>query len=115
MVTSSMLGTFRRDAKTRVAHFLCEMASRLHACRGADDFVFDLPINQTQLGEVTALTAVHVNRTLQSLRAEGLVEWHRQVIRIPQWSALADRAEFDPAYLQRPDAGTPRVRIVAAS
>jgi CRP-like cAMP-binding protein len=90
----------RRDAKTRIAHLLCEMASRLHADSGANDFVFDLPVSQNQLADATALTAVHVNRTLQSLRADGLVEWHQRVIRLPRWDALVDRAEFDPAYLQ---------------
>lgn len=105
----------RRDAKTRVAHLICELASRLHAASGTDDFVFDLPINQTQLAEATALTAVHVNRTLQSLRADGLLEWHQRVIRVCKWKALAERAEFDPAYLQSEQAGRPRLRIVQAS
>jgi hypothetical protein len=72
----------------------------LHADSGANDFVFDLPVSQNQLADATALTAVHVNRTLQSLRADGLVEWHQRVIRLPRWDALVDRAEFDPAYLQ---------------
>src|SRR5690348_5711583 len=32
----------RRDAKARIAHLLCEMATRLHATGGGSDFVFDL-------------------------------------------------------------------------
>src|SRR5579884_2374977 len=64
----------RRDAKTRVAHLICELATRLHAGTGANDFAFDLPIKQAQLAEATALTAVHVNRTLQSLRTDGLLD-----------------------------------------
>jgi CRP-like cAMP-binding protein len=105
----------RRDAKTRIAHLICEMATRLHAREGANDFVFDLPITQTQLAEATALTAVHVNRTLQSLRADGLVEWHQRLIRIPQWDALVERAEFDPAYLQAQLLPEQRLRILQAS
>lgn len=106
----------RRDAKTRVAHLLCEMATRLHAGDGGrNDFTFDLPITQAQLAEATAMTSVHVNRTLQSLRAEGLVEWHQRVIRLPQWGALKDRAEFDPAYLQMQGDPRQRLRIVQAS
>jgi CRP-like cAMP-binding protein len=105
----------RRDAKTRVAHLLCEMATRLDAQKGATDFVFDFPITQTQLAEATALTAVHVNRTLQSLRAEGLVEWHQRLIRVPDWDALVERAEFDPSYLQTQVQPEQRIRIVQAS
>ncbi|HJT21170.1 MAG TPA: Crp/Fnr family transcriptional regulator [Nitrospira sp.] len=105
----------RRDAKTRIAHLLCEMATRLHADDGSDDFVFDLPVTQTQLADATAMTAVHVNRTLQSLRADGLVEWHQRVIRLPQWDALVSRAEFDPAYLQTQVRPEQRMRIVQAS
>jgi len=105
----------RRDAKTRIAHLLCEMATRLHATGAANDFVLDFPVTQTQLGEATALTAVHVNRTLQSLRADGLVEWHHRVIRLPQWDALMERAEFDPAYLQAQLKPEQRLRIVQAS
>jgi hypothetical protein len=90
----------RRDAKTRIAHLLCELATRLRVTRAGNDFVFDLPVTQTQLAEATAMTAVHVNRTLQSLRADGLIEWHQRVIRVPDWDALSARAEFDPAYLQ---------------
>lgn len=105
----------RRDAKTRVAHLLCELASRLHATTGANDFVFDLPITQTQLAEATAMTVVHVNRTLQSLRADGLIEWHQRLIRVPQWDALVERAEFDPAYLQDHVRPEQRLRIVQAS
>jgi CRP-like cAMP-binding protein len=105
----------RRDAKTRIAHLICELATRLHATSAGNDLVFDLPITQTQLGEATALTAVHVNRTLQSLRADGLIEWHHRVIRVPQWDALVERAEFDPAYLQAQLRPEQRLRIVQAS
>jgi CRP-like cAMP-binding protein len=102
----------RRDAKTRIAHLLCEMATRLHATAGENDFVFDFPVTQTQLAEATAMTAVHVNRTLQSLRADGLIEWHQRVIRMPRWDALMERAEFDPAYLQAQLRPEQRLRIV---
>lgn len=104
----------RRDANTRVAHLICEMATRLHVNGHRDDFVFDLPITQAQLAEATALTSVHINRTLQSLRTDGLIEWHQRVVRIPSWEALVDLAEFDDAYL-RPQPNTEqRLRIAHA-
>lgn len=102
----------RRDAKTRVAHLLCEMATRLGATTYGNDFVFDFPVTQSQLGEATALTAVHVNRTLQSLKADGLVEWHQRAVRVIQWDALMKRGEFDPGYLQTQMKPEQRLRIV---
>ena len=90
----------RRDGRTRIAHLLCEMATRLADKPTGNDFVFDFPVTQMQLADATAMTAVHVNRTLQTLRADGLIEWQQRVIRVPDWSALAAFAEFDPAYLQ---------------
>lgn len=104
----------RRDAQTRIAHLICEIAMRLHADAG-DNLIFDLPVTQTQLADATALTAVHVNRTLQSLRAEGLITWHQSVITVPRWDALAQRGEFDPAYLQTQLKPECRLRIVQAS
>lgn len=105
----------RREAKARIAHLICEIAIRLGANRAGNDFAFDLPVTQTQLGEATALTSVHVNRTLQSLRSEGLIEWHQRVIRVPHWDALQQIAEFDPAYLQADVRPEQRLRIVQAS
>ncbi len=105
----------RRDARTRVAHLICEMATRLGVTANRNDIVFDFPVTQTQLAEATALTAVHVNRTLQGLRADGLVEWHQGLVRLPRWDALAEIAEFDPAYLQSDVRPEQRLRIVAAN
>ncbi|NUR44755.1 MAG: Crp/Fnr family transcriptional regulator [Sphingomonas sp.] len=103
----------RRDAKMRVAHLLCEMASRLGAMvEGLDDIVFDLPVTQTQVADATALTPVHVNRTLQSLRAERLVDWHQRVVRLPRLKALMRLAEFDSDYLQSDVKPEERLRIV---
>ena len=90
----------RRNGRTRIAHLLCEMATRLADKPTGNDFVFDFPVTQMQLADATAMTAVHVNRTLQTLRADGLIEWHQRIIRVPDWSALAALAEFDSAYLQ---------------
>jgi DNA-binding transcriptional regulator YhcF (GntR family) len=52
-----------------------------------------------ELGECLGLTSVHVNRTLQELRREGLIELERQRLTIRNLRALQDIAQFDPAYL----------------
>jgi CRP-like cAMP-binding protein len=104
----------RRDARARVAHLLCEMGVRIAgAAAGAREVVFDLPITQTHLADATGMTAVHVNRTLQALRGDGLVKWSAgSVVRIPEWDALAAVGEFDPAYLATNLRPEQRLRIV---
>ena len=106
----------RRDAKQRIAHLICEMATRIVGPPATEAISFDFAITQSQLADATGLTAVHVNRTLQMLRGRGIIEWSRaNVVRIPQWEALAGIGDFDAAYLQasvRPEA---RLRIGRAS
>ena len=61
----------RRDAKSRIAHLLCELAERLKASGVTDGSIYDFPLTQEQIADATGLTAVHTNRTLQALRKEG--------------------------------------------
>ena len=98
-----------------MAHLLCEMATRLDAVDGSNEVQFDLPVTQTQVADAISITPVHVNRTLQTLRAEGLVEWRSRMVRLPQWDALVATAEFDPTYLQRGSPQVQRLRIAEGS
>jgi hypothetical protein len=42
---------------------------------------------------------VHVNRTLQILRTEGLITRDKRAIQIKNWKALSAVADFGTAYL----------------
>ncbi len=88
----------RRSAQTRIAHLLCEMAVRLGKNREAS-MRYDFPLTQDLLGDSTALTGVHVNRSLRSLSNEGLVTFTKGVVEIHDWDRLVHTAEFDAAYL----------------
>lgn len=90
----------RRDAQGRIAHLLCEFAVRLRATQAPERTRFELPMTQAQLADTAGLTAVHVNRVLQSLRQAGLVALDKRKITINDWERLAKMADFDPAYLQ---------------
>jgi hypothetical protein len=59
----------------------------------------DLPIAQTDIGEATGLTSVHVNRTPQELRRENLIVLERKRLRIPDLKRLIEVAMFNPNYL----------------
>jgi CRP-like cAMP-binding protein len=89
----------RRDARTRIAHLLCEFTVRLHAAGLTEGHRYQLPMTQEQLGDATGLTAVHVNRTMQALRTDGLISSDKRAITIENWKALTAVGDFDTAYL----------------
>jgi len=90
----------RMSASGRMAHLLCELYRRHAVVDGVRDDGFDLPMTQAQLADVLGLSAVHVNRTLQELRAQGVVSWNGARVKITNWEDLARMGEFDPTYLQ---------------
>ena len=89
----------RRDARTRIAHLLCEFALRLEVAELGEQSSYELPITQEQLGDAVSLTPVHVNRTLMRLEEDGLIERTKRVITIRDWTELAKTADFEPRYL----------------
>jgi CRP-like cAMP-binding protein len=93
----------RRDAVSRAAHLLCEIYVRLQDVGLASDGAFTLGLTQAEIADVLSLSAVHVNRVVQDLRARGLVSWDRKDVVIRDWAALRDLAEFDATYLQLED------------
>ena len=104
MVDASILSQWvvnvgRRDARSRIAHLLCEIAVRLGHAPAEGEIMFPFPVTQTQLADVTGLTPVHVNRMVQSLRRDGLANIRHNVT-IYDWDALAEAGDFEADYLQ---------------
>lgn len=89
----------RRDARTRIAHLLCELALRLQASGAVRDGVYHFPLTQEQLADATGLTAVHTNRTLQALRKEGLINLSQSALAVLDWERLRDVGDFSERYL----------------
>jgi CRP-like cAMP-binding protein len=94
-----VLNVGRREAKARVAHVLCEFAIRLEAQGLSDDYGYQLPMTQDQLADVLGLTPVHVNRTLKSLEAEGLIIRQKRNVSFPDWHRLRTVGDFTQRYL----------------
>lgn len=92
----------RRDAATRIAHLLCELGVRLELHGVSERDNFELPLTQEQLADATALTAVHVNRTLMDLERDGLFTRTARFVVVPDWHRLAKAGDFDTAYLHLP-------------
>ena len=88
----------RQSAQQRLAHLFCELAVRLNGDE-PEASSFDMPLTQEQLADALGLTSVHVNRTMQQLRAEGLIATSNRIITIPDVGRLRQVAGFDPAYL----------------
>jgi two-component sensor histidine kinase len=81
-----------------MAHLFCELSVRRDGEDG-NQSSFDFPLRQEQLADALGLTPVHVNRTIQGLRAEGLVTIDKRRIDLPDVSQLRRIAGFDVSYL----------------
>jgi CRP-like cAMP-binding protein len=89
----------RRDARSRISHLLCEFAYRMTAQGLTPNKLYELPMTQEQLADATGLTPVHVNRVLQGLQREGLIERDRRMVRFVSWERIQDVGDFNPRYL----------------
>ena len=90
----------RRDARTRIAHLLCEFSLRLKLAGLGHENGYELPMTQEQLADATGLTSVHVNRTIRTLEADGLIQRSTpRAIHIGDWRKLSDAGDFDSNYL----------------
>lgn len=90
----------RRDARTRIAHLLCEFSLRLKVAGLGGGSDYELPMTQEQIADTVALTSVHVNRTLKSLEADGFIaRRNSRSVTIGDWSKLAEVGDFDSNYL----------------
>jgi CRP-like cAMP-binding protein len=90
----------RRNARTRLAHFMCEMGWRMDKAGVGPADQFMIPLTQEQLADITGLTPVHVNRTLQALRKEGTMERGVRPLTVTNTEALISAGGFNDRYLQ---------------
>jgi CRP-like cAMP-binding protein len=94
-----ILNVGRRDARSRLAHVLCEFAVRLEAQGLADENGYELPMTQEQLADTLGLTPVHVNRTIMALEADGFIRRDKRRIHFPEWRRMRELADFNQRYL----------------
>ncbi|MNE21670.1 Nitrogen fixation regulation protein FixK [compost metagenome] len=67
----------RQSAHERTAHFLLEWRQRCRLAGLADGERLPMPLTQEVLSDALGLSIVHLNRTLQHMRREHLIEMKR--------------------------------------
>ena len=94
----------RRDARSRIAHLLCEFAVRMKVAGLASGIECDLPMSQEQLADATGLAPAYVNRTLKQLEEEELIfRATPRSITIADWDRLSEAGDFTMGYLHLSD------------
>lgn len=89
----------QRIAYERVAHLLCEVFLRLRTVGLTNGTTCAFPLTQADMADATGLSVVHVNRTVQELRAAGLIVLRDKSLTVNDLQALQDAALFNPNYL----------------
>lgn len=86
-------------ADRRAAHMLAEIWSRLEMVGLARPNGFRSPLTQIDLADMCGTTPIHMNRSLSHLRREGIAEFRRGLVIVPDRERLERHGDFDPAYL----------------
>ena len=89
----------QRTASERMAHLLCEIFFRLRLAGLTQGNSCEFPLTQSDIADATGLSKVHVNRTLQELRAANLVVLKGKILTVPSLERLMDAGLFNANYL----------------
>jgi CRP-like cAMP-binding protein len=95
ILTDRLVSLGRNSARGRVAALLLLIAGRMRFAKLPVDEGFALPLTQEEIGDLTGLTAVHVNRTMRVLSEQGLISRNGNVLRILQPDRLARMANYN--------------------
>ena len=93
----------RLDAYERLADWLLEIRERLALAGLAITDQFPLPLTQEMLADAPGLTSVHVNRTLQTMRRDGLIVLRGGMISFPDRNRLEKLVDYRPARVSADD------------
>lgn len=86
----------RLSAYERMAHLLLELRERLARVGLADERRLPMPLTQEVLAEALGLSIVHVNRTVQQLRRDGMIELRSGVAVLHDPERLAATCGYEP-------------------
>lgn len=91
----------KQSAIERIAFFCCELYFRVKSIY-SDDQTQEIffPLSQEDIGDATGLTKIHVNRTLKTMRQQGLMEISSKTLKIHDVDAMCKLGNFDPLTVQ---------------
>lgn len=89
----------QRTAYERIAHLFCEIFVRLRTVSLTQGTTCEFPLTQSDIADATGLTQVHVNRTIQEMRRDGLIELRNRQLTVHDLPNLMAVALFNPNYL----------------
>jgi CRP-like cAMP-binding protein len=86
-------------APRRVAHVFAELWHRLDLVGLGRRDGLRTPLIQADLADMCGTTAIHMNRALGLMRKEGIAEFRRGTLYVPDRAKLEEYATFNPDYL----------------
>ena len=89
----------QRESDARIAHLLCELHVRLELAGLVGDHTFQMPLTQQELSQALGITAIHMNRMVQRLRAMKLIHLEHRMLSLLDVERLRALAGFEPDYL----------------
>ncbi len=92
---ASITNIGRHSAEQRLGYMLCDLWTRADAVGLIDDDRLHFPPTQADVADCIGLTAVHVNRVMQRLRQDGLVELRERYLRLPDFDRLAGASDYN--------------------
>jgi CRP/FNR family transcriptional regulator len=78
----------RTNAVSRVAAVVARLHRRIVRVTPSITDTFEIPLTQSDLADMTGLTVVHVNRTIQRLRQDKVLAWANQTVNILNFREL---------------------------
>jgi cAMP-binding proteins - catabolite gene activator and regulatory subunit of cAMP-dependent protein kinases len=92
----NMVRIGRLTAKERILHLLLDLYDRLDAVGLVKEDTYRIPLTQEAFADLLGLSIVHINRTLQQLRREGLISLSYGSVTLPNRARLAASACYRP-------------------
>jgi CRP-like cAMP-binding protein len=89
----------RKTALEKLCHLFCEIFHRMRHAGLSCGQQCAMPLTQIDLADLTGLTPVHVNRTLQEMRRRGMVELRAKWLRILNHTEIQQTGLFHENYL----------------
>jgi CRP-like cAMP-binding protein len=100
MLTEHVVSLGRRNARERMAHLFLELHSRLEIVGFVEQMAYGMPITQEMIADCLGLSIVHVNRTLKTMRKEGLLEYYNGYVILKDSKRLRNICGYDSNHLE---------------